>query len=296
MDVKKDEKKIIFKVGGRAGFSPCWRWLRNREGEAAGGGGLLGRQAGDPARRGSLGGRRAGRGCGRGGPAPCAERTESPPRATGVRHPRRPRGAGGFATAIVWDSREKERNVSKSQGGSHGTVPRTLTKRSARSRAQRRGRWVPPPHSRSAVRVRGGAVKVWRAAFAGRAGTRGGDSQQPGQRAEARGRGKPDRDASSGDGFRGGRRSSRSPGGSRGSSQDDRDERGAETGAPGCGARGSGHPGSRLADPWLSGRVTPSCRRGRGQRHRDSQRKSTRFLPTAAENVRDSARDDGAAC
>lgn len=146
----------------------------------------------------------------------------------------------------------------KSQSGSHGTVPRTLTKRSARSRAQRRGRWVPPPHSRSAVRVRGGAVKVRRAAFAGRAGTRGGDSQQPGQPAEARGRGKPDRDASSGDGFRagfrGGRRSSRSPGGSRGSSQDDRDERGAETGAPGCGARGSGRPGSRLADPWLSGR------------------------------------------
>lgn len=137
---------------------------------------------------------------------------------------------------MVWDSREKERNVSKSQGGSHGTVPRTLTKRAARSRAQRRGRWVPPPHSRSAVRVRGGAVKVRRAAFAGRAGTRGGDSQQPGQRAEARGRGKPDRDASSGDGFRagfrGGRRSSRSPGGSRGSSQDDRDERGAETGRP----------------------------------------------------------------
>lgn len=159
---------------------------------------------------------------------------------------------------MVWDSREKERNVSKSQGGSHGTVPQTLTKRSARSRAQRRGRWVPPPHSRSAVRVRGGAVKVRRAAFAGRAGTRGGDSQQPGQPAEARGRGKPDRDASSGDGFRagfrGGRRSSRSPGGSRGSSQDDRDERGAETGAPGCGARGSGRPGSRLADPWLSGR------------------------------------------
>lgn len=175
-----------------------------------------------------------------------------------------------------------------------------LTKQTARSRAQRRGRWVPPPHSRSAVRVRGGAVKVRRAAFAGRAGTRGGDSQQPGQRAEARGRGKPDRDASSGDGFRagfrGGRRSARSPGGSRGSSQDDRDERGAETGAPGCGARGSGRPGSRLVDPWLSGCVTPSRRRGRGQRHRDSQRKSTWFLPTAAENVRDSARDDGAAC
>lgn len=53
--------------------------------------------------------------------------------------------------------REKRKGMCKSQGGSHGTVPRTLTKRSARSRAQRRGRWVPPPHSRSAVRVRGGA-------------------------------------------------------------------------------------------------------------------------------------------
>lgn len=196
--------------------------------------------------------------------------------------------------------REKRKGMCKSQGGSHGTVPRTLTKRSAQSRAQRRGRWVPPPHSRSAVRVRGGAVKVRRAAFAGRAGTRGGDSQQPGQPAEATGRGKPDRDASSGDGFRagfrGGRRSSRSPGGSRGSSQDDRDERGAETGAPGCGARGSGRLGRASRTRGCRGGVTPSRQRGRGQQHGDSERESTRFLPTAAENVWDLARDDGAAC
>lgn len=152
--------------------------------------------------------------------------------------------------------REKRKGMCKSQGGSHGTVPRTLTKRSARSRAQRRGRWVPPPHSRSAVRVRGGAVKVRRGEphsqdargpGAGTVSSRGSERRREdeGSRTGTR----PAGTASEGGGAAPARLGE--AGGPRRTTGTSAAQR---RGAPGCGARGSGRPGSRLADPWLSGR------------------------------------------